>query len=92
MKTLPESGKQFLQTLSISEESKTLIAGIAEELVELVRSIESKPKTTQNHYGDYMGILGQFPDKIKLTSIALIVAGANKQGVIDAAGLYGATK
>ena len=70
-----------------------VINTLAEGLKPLVEHIESKPLTTQNHYGDYMTALSVVAEKFdaptnkEQTKIFLAVgiafqrAGANKDGV-----------
>ena len=63
------------------------IKDLAKDLAPIVDGIEKSPKMTQNHYGRYMDILTQFgPDKnaIKLTALALLEAGANRDGLAAA--------
>jgi hypothetical protein len=65
-----------------------VLKDLADDLRGLVSEIESSVKTTQNHYGRYMGIIQQVAkgDKVAATIIAeaLVIAGANKKGVRDA--------
>ena len=54
-----------------------------------VKSIESKIKTTQNHYGDYMQYLQTVvPDNnaimLYISSSALKRAGGNERGIVSA--------
>lgn len=73
-----------------------VINTLAEGLKPLVEHIESKPLTTQNHYGDYMTALSVVAEKFNAPSdkapemqkkiflavgIAFQRAGANKDGV-----------
>lgn len=55
------------------------------DIIELVRTIEAKPKTTKGHYGDYMHFLTPFTKQGRtMTGIiaeALIKAGADAYGV-----------
>ena len=54
----------------------------------MVASIEAKPATTRNHYGDYGAALSKLSGGRKvvaqLLGLAFIKAGANSQGVNDA--------
>ena len=64
-----------------------LISELAGDLKEMVQQIEARPKTTQNHYGQYMGLLsGMAKNKghAQIIAAALIEAGANRQGVVSA--------
>ena len=56
-----------------------IIADIFEsEAKEAVKMIEAKPKTTQDHYGDYMNLLGSFKGLYRIGMIqALRKAGAS---------------
>ena len=62
-------------------------AALQPELGELIAGIEAKPKTTQDHYGQYMSALSALgvdqKDKAHamLTMLAMIVAGGNENGI-----------
>jgi RNA binding exosome subunit len=75
----------------MTEEQKAILRDIARDLEPLVRDIEDSPMTTQNHYGDYMSVLSQAgdSDNRRFIALALIDAGANKQGVRDALRAHG---
>jgi hypothetical protein len=63
------------------------VLAVVEALKARVEDIEASIATTQNHYGDYMGLLMKFADDAgqrKVLAHALVLAGANKQGVADA--------
>ena len=65
--------------------SAQAINEVANALREFVKGIEASVATTRGHYGDYMNFLLSFPqEQRKALTTALIVAGANEQGVIDA--------
>ena len=67
------------------DKTTQLIKDLAGDLKPEVDKIESSIKTTQNHYGRYMSILGGFnSNQINLISLALIEAGANRGGVLSA--------
>jgi uncharacterized pyridoxal phosphate-containing UPF0001 family protein len=69
------------------DRARELIDGIARDLAETVQRIEAKTATTRNRYGDYMAVIGTLADnKAKATfiALALVKAGANRQGVSDA--------
>ena len=74
---------------------KKLVKDLANDLKPEVDKIESKLETTQNHYGDYMALLGILcKDKpvnyAKTIGVALMAAGANVNGVRSAVKvLYG---
>lgn len=55
----------------------------------IVVRIESSLPTTKDHYGDYMGILAtaKNPEERKKMAMVLIIAGANKNGVLAALAL-----
>lgn len=62
---------------------------------EIVQEIEAKPLTTKDHYGDYMAAIATLagPDSRKrmvATGVALVLAGANKDGVRSALEAMGA--
>ena len=57
------------------------------EAEEAVKLVNSKPLTTQDHYGDYMQILQMFADKPAVMLIfadAMIKAGGNTKGIMSA--------
>lgn len=69
-----------------SKELAAHISELADGLRDIVAGIEKGIMTTQNHYGKYMSILSM-PKTEKARNHfghALIEAGANRQGVIDA--------
>ncbi len=70
----------------MSPELSSLIDGLAEDVKPQVEQIEKSLPTTKNHYGDYMSLLSNFKDNktLALMMLALIRAGANRQGVHDA--------
>ena len=59
---------------------------IGEDLQELVKIAENKPITTQNNYGNYLGLLTQLKGELGLNTakILLIKAGGNELGIEDA--------
>ena len=79
--------------MTYKEKFVALVADLAKDLREHVARIEAKPETTQNHYGDYLGLIGIFdgPDgqSRQILAAALIEAGANPQGVKSALKIYG---
>ena len=64
------------------------IANLVKTLRPAVAAIESDTvPVTRHHYGEYMALLSRFADDAgqrKMLANALILAGANKQGVADA--------
>jgi len=58
------------------------------DIQQLVKSIEARPATTRNHYGDYGAALSRLGGNrkvmVQLLGLAFIKAGANQQGVADA--------
>ena len=70
--------------------SDTMWDLIGEIVKELVNEVEDGPETTQGHYGNYMSALYDLKqlNVQKNTAIYLLLrAGANEQGVLNAAGL-----
>jgi hypothetical protein len=64
-----------------------LIDDLASDLKDAVTKIESGIKTTQNNYGRYMSLLSTLAknkSQAQLVGMALIKAGANRQGVSSA--------
>lgn len=69
-----------------------LVENMRSELEPLVRAIEAKPATTQNHYGDYMSLiatLSQERTMRQFLGLAMIRMGANRQGVKSAMQILG---
>ena len=65
------------------------LTDVAEELRETVERIEASPYLTKGHYGEYMALLSAVDDpddpmKRKMTACALMMAGANRDGVATA--------
>ena len=62
-----------------------LVAELAADFKPVVEKIESGIKTTQNNYGRYMALLSQLgagdKNKSGIMALALIKAGANRNGV-----------
>ncbi len=70
-------------------QAQKVVNKIAMELQPSVKSIESGFKTTKNNYGLYMSLIsklseGKGTNYTNMICAALIVAGANKIGVMDA--------
>ncbi len=66
------------------------INGMVEDIRPEVVRIESSVETTKGHYGNYMSLLSSLSkDKnvLRLIAMALIKAGANREGVIPAVGI-----
>lgn len=64
-----------------------LIIQIAEDMREAVAAIEDTLPTTKNHYGAYLGMISRTKgDNFtkSMVAVALIKAGANFDGVLDA--------
>lgn len=60
---------------------------IANSMKAIVADIEANVATTRNHYGAYMSLLIMFTDDASQRAMiakALVLAGANEQGVTDA--------
>ena len=59
---------------------------IKNDLKKVVLNVESKPKTTQDHYGDYLHVLTNLKSQIGLNIARslLIKAGGNKNGINSA--------
>jgi hypothetical protein len=70
----------------ITPEVDKLISDLAAELKPAVAAIEAQIPTTRGNYGSYLGILGNCTSKqsAQIVVLALIAAGANRQGVGDA--------
>ena len=71
----------------MTERTPEHIQAVVDALKGAVAAIEASVATTQNHYGDYMGLISRFADDIgqaRVLAQALILAGANRQGVASA--------
>lgn len=69
------------------EKAMALISDLANDFKPIVAGIEAKLATTRNHYGDYMALISQIAKDrgaAKIICVALIRAGASRQGVSDA--------
>lgn len=74
------------------EKLKKLVSDLAGDFKPAVQKIEAKIATTRNHYGDYMGLissLAKTKQHAQLFAMAMIEAGANRQGVGDALRVMG---
>ncbi len=65
------------------------LTDVAEELRETVERIEAGPYLTKGHYGEYMALLSAIDDpddqtKRKMIACALMMAGADRDGVASA--------
>lgn len=67
------------------QEAQQAISQVVEALTPIVAKIEKSFPSTQNHYGDYLGILGMAqPSERKKLAAVLVKAGANLEGVRSA--------
>ena len=69
--------------------TEAIVADMAITLKPHVDTIEASIKTTQGHYGKYLALMSQFPDKDmkKVMAQALIKAGGNAKGITTALNL-----
>lgn len=75
-----------------NEKLTKLIDELAGDFKPAVQKIEAKIPTTRNHYGDYMGLissLAKTKQHAQLFAMAMIKAGANRQGIGDALKVMG---
>lgn len=75
-----------------AETIEQLIENMRTELEPLVRAIEAKPPTTQNHYGDYMAAIAtisQDRSMRQLIGLAMLRMGGNRQGIKSAMQILG---
>jgi len=72
------------------EKIEALVKELAVDLVPAVSKIEASVATTQNHYGDYLSILSvpKSQTERKLVALALLEAGANRNGIVSAMHLF----
>ena len=71
----------------MSARSDEAVREVADGLREYVAGVEASIATTRNHYGDYMAMFSRFTDDVgqaRVLAKALVLAGANEQGVADA--------
>ena len=68
------------------EKADAIIAGLANDLRPAVEKIEKAIPVTRNHYGAYLDFFTICTDSTnrKIVAYALLKAGANKEGVLDA--------
>ena len=68
---------------------KSLFNSIQGELKEIVKEAESRPYSTQNNYGKYLGILTTLKPQTGLDNAVqlLIMAGGNKRGILYASNI-----
>jgi hypothetical protein len=64
---------------AMPEPQRVAFLEVVEELKPAIVEIESRPKTTQDHYGSYLGWATS-----QLMVVALLAAGANRNGVLSA--------
>lgn len=69
---------------AMPEPQRLAFLDVIEELKPAIVEIESRPKTTQDHYGSYLRWATD-----KLMVVALLAAGANRNGVLSAARVNG---
>lgn len=73
---------------ALNDRMDTLIDDLAVDLKAIVVDIEGSHATTRKHYGRYMQVLSKFASGDKhnaqFIALALIRAGANRQGIADA--------
>ena len=69
-----------------SNYQNTLWNTIKDDLREMIKLIESKPKTTRDNYGSYLHLLTDLKSQIGLdiARTLLIKAGGNKNGINSA--------
>jgi hypothetical protein len=75
-----------------NEKIKKLVSELAGDFKPSVLKIEARIATTRNHYGDYMALLSSIAkteNHARLFALAMIEAGANRQGVNDAMRVLG---
>jgi hypothetical protein len=75
-----------MTTIEQNEKVALLIEELSKDpdVIKIVKDIEGKIMTTQDHYGDYMEFLSQYSKsmtELYIISKAMIKAGANANGV-----------
>jgi hypothetical protein len=72
----------------MNAEITKIIADLANDLRPAIAALETAPAATKNHYGAYMGILNRMArtnkNYAKVAVLAMIKAGANREGVAAA--------
>ncbi len=77
-----------------NEKLKKLISELAVDFKPAVEKIEASIATTKNHYGRYMALissLAKTEQHAQIFAMAMIEAGANRQGVASALQVMGYT-
>lgn len=69
---------------ALGPEKGALFVELVNDMKPMVTAIQSKPATTRNYYGSFLALV-----KDRVSALALICAGANAQGVADAAMING---
>ncbi len=70
----------------MTERNEKMIQEVVDALKGFVIRTEASVATTRNHYGDYMGVImaANTTEERRAVAQALILCGADKQGVGDA--------
>jgi len=73
------------------EKANAFINDLVEIYKPVVKEIEASMMMTKDHYGEYMNVIGQGNSNSirQLTAVALVKAGANKDGVLAALRIMG---
>ena len=73
---------------SMNETQRELVLDLAEDFAPFVKKVESGMALTQNHYGAYGSMISKLSKGNRavalIFSYALMMAGANGQGISDA--------
>jgi len=69
-------------TAKLTPEQKATLDDAIASAKKLITSIESKPATTKDRYGEYLHVI-----KSKMHYMIFSLAGANKQGILAAASI-----
>ena len=77
-----------MTTPTLTSKLDAMVADLALDLKAPVATIESGPQITQNHYGRYLTLLATLAKGDRrmtfVVALALVAAGANREGVASA--------
>ena len=73
---------------SMNETQRKLVMDLAEDFAPFVKKVEGGAASTKNHYGAYGAMINKLSkgnrELVIVFSYALMMAGANRQGIRDA--------
>lgn len=70
---------------NLSPDLQNSIKVLAKNLTPILDELHAMPPSSKNYYANYLAILtAHKPERAKLIAIAMLYAGANKDGIQDA--------